>query len=54
MELHSQVIWDLIKREVLSYAISDDIESLNLNSNPGISPYANWIDGSKDGIWIIS
>jgi hypothetical protein len=46
--LHSQVIWDLIKK-VLSYAISDDIESLNLNSNPGISPYANWIDGSKDG-----
>jgi hypothetical protein len=33
MELHSQVIWDLIKKEVLSYAISDDIESLNLNSN---------------------
>jgi hypothetical protein len=37
------------EREVLSYVISDDIESLNLNSNPGISPYANWIDGSKDG-----
>jgi hypothetical protein len=47
----------MIKREVLSYVISDDIESLNLNSNPGISPYANWIDGSKDGnlvFWIIS
>jgi hypothetical protein len=44
------------EREVLSYAISDDIESLNLNSNPGISPYANWIDGSKGQpcIWIIS
>jgi hypothetical protein len=56
----AQVIWDHSgsdkEREVLSYAISDDIESLNLNSNPGISPYANWIDGSKGKpcIWIIS
>jgi hypothetical protein len=37
------------EREVLSYVISDDIDSLNLNSNPGSSPYANWIHGGEDG-----
>jgi hypothetical protein len=37
-------------REITSYKFSDNIEELELKSDPGSSPYATWIDNCDNYI----